>query len=465
MTTARVIWPPYPHSAGFTVTDDTDAATFEQVRAVYDFLLATKFHVTKTVWAFPPVEECGIPATPDSTLRGVTLDDPRYREYCEMLSGNGFEICLHGASAGNNPREQTRRALELLEGRLGGSDTFVCHAKNADNIYWEHKVTSLGFFRWLLRLYSKHSCFGEDPGSPYFWGDICHRRLNQIRLYRTRCVNTLKRNPSMPYFSPDKPLVNGWFSATKRPIAECATPDQIHGLVAENGLTVLYQYMHRYADPETLTLNRRFTDAVHAIVSDGRILVDTVTNHMRRLRLIQGLFLVHEGRQLWLVNTSVAPIESLQIRTDRRTSVASTQCRAEVRDRTLIVHDVPASGIVRVETAEPLRFGGDRAIPANGSRRLSHRLRMGRLRVNLSESEWQVDERTSIGANRFHLEAPVSGTGQALLSTLPLREEVPLIVGQFLIIAREILFRGRSMDISKFLDASKGIRLEDHDTW
>ncbi len=111
MNQARVLWTPYPYKAGFCITDDTDTASMTAVSLVYDFLKEISLRTTKTVWAFEPDEPCGIPATPESTLRGVTLEDREYFDYCKSLYNAGFEISLHGASAGNNRRDRTKRAL------------------------------------------------------------------------------------------------------------------------------------------------------------------------------------------------------------------------------------------------------------------------------------------------------------------------------------------------------------------
>ena len=221
---ARVLWAPWPYRAGFCITDDTDAATLPTVRAVYDTLHALGLTATKTVWAFVPEEPCGIPATPPSTLRGVTLDDPAYRGYCRELAGRGVEVVLHGASAGNNRRERTVAALDLAEQTFGASGTFICHSKNADNPYWEQKVAPNAALRGLLALYSRHACSGEAEGSPYFWGDVCRARVRWIRLFRTRDPNTLAADPAMPYFETAKPYVRGWFSATKRSFHDCTGP-------------------------------------------------------------------------------------------------------------------------------------------------------------------------------------------------------------------------------------------------
>src|SRR5512144_1100258 len=110
MARAELRWPPHPWRAGFTVTDDADAADPAAVRAVYDVLDAHGLRVTRTVWAFAPEEPCGIPAMPARMQRGVTLDDPGYLRYCERLAERGFEIALHGATAGNNRRPLIERA-------------------------------------------------------------------------------------------------------------------------------------------------------------------------------------------------------------------------------------------------------------------------------------------------------------------------------------------------------------------
>src|SRR2546425_11985948 len=215
MRTAELLWTPYPTRAGFCITDDTDAATLESVRTVYDFLAAVGIRTSKTVWAFRPNEPSGIPALPESILRGVTLEDRAYLDYCLSLRERGFEICLHGASAGNNRRERTVAGLALLERHFGPAGTWICHAKNAENIYWHEKVAPRGVAQRVLAIGSRYRCSGEGPPGPYFWGDVCRDRVEHIRLFRTRDVNTLAANPSLPYHDPEKPMVRSWFAATK----------------------------------------------------------------------------------------------------------------------------------------------------------------------------------------------------------------------------------------------------------
>ena len=490
---AKLVWPPHPYRAGFCITDDTDAATFEQVKAVYDFLLARNFRTTRTVWAFKPMDRCGIPPVPDSALRGITLEDGRYLEYCRKLHEYGYEICLHGASAGNNTREYTRKAFDFLERHIVPSDTFICHSKNADNLYWEEKVTSLPVFRWLLKRYSGHSCSGEVESSPFFWGDICKEKINQIRLFRTRCLDTLKSNPSMPWFDPRKPYVNGWFAATKRRIIDCAAEQARAALKRDYGLTVLYQYLFRYADPDTLELDPRFTKAIDDIIADPEILVDTVSHIMGRLRLIQGLFIVHDRHRFWLINTNEDDVHDVQIALSGPAPRVSSDQPVNVHGDKLVLPTIPGSGIISVETSQALRFKGRRCRAADRHKHAAWKLPFGTLFVNLSESPWVVTGDLTVKAHSFAMQS-VGGIGKAeglvrsvpvrayegtphgvttngacrchpALSRLTLMEDIRLTLGQMWIVAREILFKGRPVNVDAYLDDSKEIKLENHDNW
>jgi hypothetical protein len=463
MITAKVLWTPYPYKAGFCVTDDTDAATFLQVKGVYDLLLSINFVTTKTVWPFPPSEPSGLPALPSSILEGITLQDQEYLSYCRMLHDKGFEISLHGASSGNNLRDSTSKAFNMLDTEIGRSDTFICHAKNADNIYWNYRTTTLFPFRQLLKLLSNHECYGEDEASPYYWGDICRERINQIRLFRTRALNTLKKNPHMPYFSPEKPLVNGWFSATKRSFHDCTSAEAQRKLVAENGLTVLYQYMHRYATKDG-TLDENFRRNAESLAANPAIKIDTTSNTMQRLRMMQGIFIFYEAGAILIVNTNAVSIDSFQLVLDKHTRITSTDCAVTIDGSIVHLEHIPASSIVRLQADETISVKGQRCFAIRGRKHLLVKWGLAQLFVNLSGSTWNSNGK-QIEPVSFFLQAPVSGTGIPQLSRTPWHEEVTLLLEQAWIILHEILFKGRSIRRSRFLDNSKEIKLENHDIW
>jgi hypothetical protein len=317
------LWTPYPFEAGFAITDDTDGASFESVKIVYDYLRQVGLVTTKTVWAFPPVDGCGIPNLPQAALRGVTLQDPSYLHYCKDLNRCGFEIGLHGASAGNNKRDQILRAFDMMNSYFRCEGTYICHAKCADNPYWEEKVIAGGMRHALLKLLCRHTCCGELPGSEYFWGDICLQHVKQIRLYHTRALNTLGANPSMPFFDPAKPFVRGWFSATRGSFMDCTSDRALAALKRDNGCTVLAQHLHQYADMAAKSPAAPFREAAERLAAEKSIWVASAAAIMNRLRAVQGLYLAYRKNQCWLCNIGDAPVKGVQVRLPRGLDISA----------------------------------------------------------------------------------------------------------------------------------------------
>ena len=461
MAVAELRWPPSPYRAGFTITDDTDAATLETVRAVYDVLDANGVRATKTVWAFPPEEPCGIPALPPSIQRGVTLADPDYRRYCERLAERGFEITLHGATAGNNRRATIERAFAELDKSFPRASTYICHAKNADNPYWQEKVVARGPLRWMLSAYAgSHRCSGEDPASPYFWGDLCRERVRYIRLFRTRDPDTLAQNPSMPYFEREKPYVRGWFSATKRSFRFVTQDDVLGDLERSWGLCMLYQYMHRWTDsgggahPDLVAGARR-------LAAHPAIWCDTATRLLDRLRLVQGVFLGSRANVLWLFNTNAEPAERLQVQTQARLSrpVPGVTAAGDV----LSVASLPPGGQLRLELDQPVEARGRTALKVDAGGRGGASFGHGVAWFTAGDEPWNTGS-LRVPAHGHALRfapgledaAPRSRAGDAELSRL--------FVTQAAIVGREMLFRGRSLDSNRWLGADT-ISLEDHGSW
>jgi hypothetical protein len=448
---AHLIWPPAPCAAGFCVTDDTDAATLDQVVAVYDHLVTRNFRTTKTVWAFSPEEASGIPGLDGNALRGVTLEDPRYMEYCRQLSRSGFEICLHGASAGNNRRARQQAALELVRDAFGEAGTYVCHSKNAENLYWEENVTRLQPFRKMLGHFSRHQCSGEDPASPYFWGDLCSEHVEQIRLMRTRATNTLRVNPSMPYFDPGKPYVRSWFSATKRALRDCASAQALASLRREHGLTVLYQYLHRYADEKTLRLNPEFVSAIDRIRDAEDILVAPVSQMMRRLRLLQGVFVCSSGRAHWALNINTEDADDVQLAIDGSGG------------KTVRLPILPAGKIIALDLPSTLRITGRNAVALNRWRSGVHRGTAGVLAVNCSDSAVKFRAARTLPAMSWDFH-PGWDAPHRPLSCLPRSEEFRLLMAQSAIILREMLFLNRRMNTIEYLSHAP-VQMEVHENW
>lgn len=461
MPAAEIRWPPHPWRAGFCITDDTDAATLPGVRGVYDLLGALGLKASKTVWAFRPSEPCGIPPLPDSIQRGITLEEPDYLDYCVSLRERGFEICLHGASAGNNVRARTARALDLVHERFGGAGTYICHAKNAENPYWHEKVAPRGPAQWALAPMSRYRCSGEDPASPYYWGDLCLEHVRHIRLFRTRDVDTLARNPSMPYFDPEKPLVRGWFAATKRSFHDCTSPESLERLQRANGLCVLYQYMHRYANADTGEVDPIFRADAERLSAASGVLVDTTSALMDRLRLIQGVFLARRGRELWVANANESVVESLQIRIPG--GIVDPSPEAVRTEEGVHVPRLPAGHVIRLETHAALDPGW-RTIEIDAAGRGAVAFGFGRVFVNVGEAEWRVTPALRLGRLRCGADFDAAVARLKPMRRAPAPELYALLAGQLAIIGDEVLRKGRSLSSRKFL-GSKTITLEDHSSW
>lgn len=210
----------------FTVIDDTDNATLANVKPLYDFLHALGMRVTKTVWPMACPE--GSPNFGESE----TLEDPRYLEFVRELKARGFEITWHGATMESSTRERTLAALELYFERFGEYPRIhVNHSQNRENVYWgaaRFDSPVLQFFvSHVLRRPLGHFS-GDDPKSPYWWGDRCQRHMEYGRNLTTNNINTASFNPSMPYRDPQRPLIPWWFSSS-----DADNVDEFNALIAE----------------------------------------------------------------------------------------------------------------------------------------------------------------------------------------------------------------------------------------
>ena len=123
----------FPHGKrfAFTIMDDTDVATVENVEPVYRLLERLGMRITKTVW---PV---GCPEGSKNFSISQTLEDADYREFVLDLQRRGFEIAYHGATMESSTRERTVVALERFRGEFGTHPrVYANHAYNRENLYW-----------------------------------------------------------------------------------------------------------------------------------------------------------------------------------------------------------------------------------------------------------------------------------------------------------------------------------------
>jgi hypothetical protein len=197
----------------FTIFDDTDDATVENVRPVYELLLKLGMATTKSVWVLPARD------SHDTGPRPHTFADRDYMDFIGWLIRNGFEIAFHNASSCSSKREDTISALENFREVVGYyPKAHANHESNKENIYWGFDRLDLPLTKAVYKAIKKLAggcpvSEGHRPGSPYFWGDVCRRRIRYVRNLVFREINLLRVNPTMPYSDPKRPFVKFWFSS------------------------------------------------------------------------------------------------------------------------------------------------------------------------------------------------------------------------------------------------------------
>jgi hypothetical protein len=236
------IWPNGKQFA-FTIHDDPDCATVENVGAIYAFLADCGFQITKSCW---PLRG----GSSQLHLSGQTLADPDYRQFLLDLRAKDFGIDFHGATWHSSRRAETIVALDRFAevfGRYPGLATN--HAQNEEAMYWgDARMT--GWRRWaynLLTRFRYHGKFrGHIEGDEYFWGDLCKQHIKYYRNFTFRDINTLKACPLMPYHDPTKPYVNYWFASseggTRSSFNDCLSEANQDRLEAEGGACIMYTH-------------------------------------------------------------------------------------------------------------------------------------------------------------------------------------------------------------------------------
>lgn len=244
--------PTFPNGKrfAFTILDDTDDSTLENVRPVYERLREYGFRTTKTVWPL----DC--PQGSRLFFAADTLQRPDYLAYVRELAGAGFELAFHGATMETSLREDTERGLRLLQQEFGVHPRLHAnHGHNRENLYWGPHRFRTPPLRWLMSGFRASEQFvGQREGSPYFWGDLCRSRFDYVRNFTFSGLNAFRVNPEMPYCVDDTPYVKGWFSTTDAPDAATfqrrVTPAALEELEQEGGICIVSTHLGKGFAPD-----------------------------------------------------------------------------------------------------------------------------------------------------------------------------------------------------------------------
>jgi len=223
----------------FTILDDTDLSTVENISPVYRLLAELGMQTTKSVWPLASVRS--------GRQGGSSLQDADYLKFILGLKELGFEIALHNVRNHDSTREIIKHGLEEFRKLIGRYPrVHANHSTNRDNIYWgAARFSRLRFlYRAGTALQDGHIFEGHDPDTPFFWGDLCRETVDYVRNFVFREINLDRVNPTMPYHDPARPFVNYWFSSCRGGNASsfCETLCEANQerLEAEGGVCIMY---------------------------------------------------------------------------------------------------------------------------------------------------------------------------------------------------------------------------------
>lgn len=281
----EIKWPNNKRFA-FTIVDDTDASTVENIKRVYDFLYSKNIFTTKTVWCCPSRDK----------YNGECLSDESYKEFIIDLSKKGYEIAFHGAGAGEFQREEIVKALNMFRNVVGYYPKMhINHGENRDCIYWGEKRFLFPVnkaYKIIRKLQGKKSvvCYGDDKKSPSYWGDYSKKHIKYIRNRVFSDLNTKLYDNLMPYIEKRKEeCANYWFSSSDG--YDCNTFNKILSkknvdiLAEQSGYSIVYTHF-AYGFCINGELNKEFKQVINYLSEqDGWFVpASELLNHILKFR-------------------------------------------------------------------------------------------------------------------------------------------------------------------------------------
>lgn len=254
----------------FTIVDDTDGATVENIKPIYDYLYQKGMLTTKTVWVYPPRDY----------FPGESLENSEYCAYVKNLKEKGFEIALHDAGSGEFSGTEIRAALEKFKNIFGDYPKMnINHGDNPSGMYWCGKRFSAPVAKMYDFYKKKKGTFveskGDVPESASFWGGACKEHIKYIRNRVYGELNLLKRDKYTPYREKRKDTYsNYWFSSSDAMTADMfvklLSRKNVDKLEKEHGCAIIYTHFGYGFVDENGDLRKDVRDAIDYIAAkDG----------------------------------------------------------------------------------------------------------------------------------------------------------------------------------------------------
>lgn len=271
----------------FSVFDDTDNGTVGNLSPVYELLAECRILTTKSVWVYPPRGRFG----------GQSLMDDDYLQFILKLRSQGFEIALHGVGDGIFMRQEIMEGIETYRKKIGEYPRIhTNHSSNPGNLYWRDERFAFPMsaaYRVASGLLSPRSwtsdhSLGSQAGSTQFWGDISKRHILYMRNLLFNDINTLARDPRMPYQVRRKnKYANLWFSSsdghTVEEMTDLLAPENLDRLEEQGGACIVYtHFASGFVGPDGL-IARRFREAIENLAGRAGwfVPVGTLLDHLR----------------------------------------------------------------------------------------------------------------------------------------------------------------------------------------
>jgi hypothetical protein len=249
----------------FTIIDDTDTSTLQNIKPVYDLLYQNNIKTTKTVWVF------NSESSNNSADLGDSLQNKAYKDYVVSLKAQGVEIASHGAKGGSSERAEILLAMDEYTNILGETpNMFINHSQNRDNLYWGKERFTFPMIRFLYQFLGNNQFTGHKEGDVSFWGDYVKENIKYVRHFNYNNINVLNINSKIPYKLNGKPFVNYWFDGNDGnnvyAFNNLMTKENIDRLEEEGGVCIIYTHFGKgfYKNGE---LNKEFIKAIEYIAS------------------------------------------------------------------------------------------------------------------------------------------------------------------------------------------------------
>jgi hypothetical protein len=287
--------------------------------------------------------------------QGVSLQNAEFRSYVTRLQARGFELFLHTVTGGNDLRQETIDGFETYKRYFGiYPHHWVNHFTNYENIYWGWKRFNNPMMQYLYRWHQPTVFQGDDPQSPYFWGDYCRRYIRYVRGWATSDLNTLKFNPSMPYHDPKKPYVSYWYAcsdgADKDKFNQLIAPENIIRLIREHGTAIIYtHFANGFVDRRTGRLDKTSKSRLSYVAAHKNGWFMPVNVILERLAAVHGIEIREEQTRYVVVNSGENSLDGLvlEIRDPQGVWYEGTLYRGRTSNPAqIIVAHIPSRAVI-----------------------------------------------------------------------------------------------------------------------